>query len=320
MSNLSLKVHFNNETRRVSIKNNVSFTELAAKLRAMFAELPEGFTIRYRDSDNDVITVNTDDELAEAIRLALRDPEAILRLGVVAKPAAKPAAPQEQQQGGHCHRGRGNWWGRNRGHCGQQPQQQPAEPQSPFGQHPFGGLGQLLELIARRAHPQQEADGLEVHLGVRCDGCSEYPLVGVRHKSLVKHDFDLCEDCFAKDANKEDYFVVSSEEQSAPAPAAAPKPAEPVASSPVPSAPVVEEVKPVEFKPVQAEVKPVGVEAPSKPAEVPLAASTEPVNKFEQMLNTLKDMGFEDRQRSIQVLVRHRGNLVAAIQQLLNEL
>jgi hypothetical protein len=118
----------------------------------------------------------------------------------------------------------------------------------------------------------------------------------------------LCEDCFAKDANKEDYFVVSSEAQPAPAPAA-PKPAEPVASSPAPSAPVVEEVKPV------------GVEAPAaKPAEVPLAASTEPVNKFEQMLTTLKDMGFEDRQRSIQVLVQHRGNLVAAIQQLLTEL
>ena len=33
------------------------------------------------------------------------------------------------------------------------------------------------------------------HDRVRCDGCSVFPLVGVRYKCAVCEDFDFCEKC-----------------------------------------------------------------------------------------------------------------------------
>ncbi|KAL3685421.1 hypothetical protein R1sor_003443 [Riccia sorocarpa] len=37
-----------------------------------------------------------------------------------------------------------------------------------------------------------------VHHGVACDGCGKSPIVGVRYKSTVKEDYDLCSSCHAK--------------------------------------------------------------------------------------------------------------------------
>jgi len=34
-----------------------------------------------------------------------------------------------------------------------------------------------------------------VHVGITCDGCSQHPIVGVRYKCSVRHDFDLCGGC-----------------------------------------------------------------------------------------------------------------------------
>eukprot|EP00850_Spirogloea_muscicola_P018572 SM000172S03045 [mRNA] locus=s172:77184:79954:+ [translate_table: standard] len=36
-----------------------------------------------------------------------------------------------------------------------------------------------------------------VHAGVRCDGCSATPIVGIRYRCTTCHDFDLCEACEA---------------------------------------------------------------------------------------------------------------------------
>jgi len=39
--------------------------------------------------------------------------------------------------------------------------------------------------------------GPEVHIGVQCDGCDMFPIVGTRYKCMVCFDYDLCEKCEA---------------------------------------------------------------------------------------------------------------------------
>lgn len=41
----------------------------------------------------------------------------------------------------------------------------------------------------------------DVHAGVRCDGCSVLPIKGIRYKCTSCPNFDLCEDCEAKNAH-----------------------------------------------------------------------------------------------------------------------
>ena len=37
-----------------------------------------------------------------------------------------------------------------------------------------------------------------VHFGVKCDQCKKFPIVGVRYKCSICHNFDYCEDCEKK--------------------------------------------------------------------------------------------------------------------------
>lgn len=40
-----------------------------------------------------------------------------------------------------------------------------------------------------------KTEGPAVHNGVRCDGCSAYPIRGIRYKCTTCHNFDYCEKC-----------------------------------------------------------------------------------------------------------------------------
>eukprot|EP00250_Pteridium_aquilinum_P014664 c22129_g1_i1 orf=342-2387(+) len=44
-----------------------------------------------------------------------------------------------------------------------------------------------------------------VHFGVKCDGCSIYPIQGLRYKSTKVFNYDLCSTCFEKMGNENDY-------------------------------------------------------------------------------------------------------------------
>ncbi|MCO5590762.1 hypothetical protein L7F22_044737 [Adiantum nelumboides] len=44
-----------------------------------------------------------------------------------------------------------------------------------------------------------------VHKYVECDNCCMCPIVGPRYKSIKKHDFDLCSNCFEKVGSAADY-------------------------------------------------------------------------------------------------------------------
>jgi len=62
-----------------------------------------------------------------------------------------------------------------------------ANPQNPFA---------VFE--EARQNLQAEANTQVVHHGVVCDGCEMSPIVGVRYKSTLRPDYDLCEECEKK--------------------------------------------------------------------------------------------------------------------------
>jgi len=78
---------------------------------------------------------------------------------------------------------------------------------------------------------------------------------------------------------------------------------------PEPSATLIDEPKAeVAFEPMAPIVESLPVEEKPK----------RELTRFEQLLNTLEDMGFADRHKNIEVLVRHAGNLEAAVQSLIS--
>ncbi|KAJ4712419.1 protein NBR1-like [Melia azedarach] len=46
------------------------------------------------------------------------------------------------------------------------------------------------------------------HKGVRCDGCGAHPITGLRYKSKVKDNYDLCSICFTAIGNETDYIRI----------------------------------------------------------------------------------------------------------------
>ncbi|MCO5597062.1 hypothetical protein L7F22_051136 [Adiantum nelumboides] len=48
--------------------------------------------------------------------------------------------------------------------------------------------------------------GRAVHKYIECDNCCMCPVVGPRYKSIKKHDFDLCSNCFEKVGSAAEYY------------------------------------------------------------------------------------------------------------------
>lgn len=87
-----LKFYFSNEIRRIALSEQVSFANLSELVRSLFPSLSGKFVLKYRDNENDLITVTSDQELAEAFRVAQSKSPAILKLQVVQ--VAQPAPPR----------------------------------------------------------------------------------------------------------------------------------------------------------------------------------------------------------------------------------
>jgi len=96
---LVLKIKYKEDTRRITVEKEPSFTELNATLAKLFA-LNEGFSIKYLDDDDDMITITSDLELKEALAVSRKQSPQVLRLFIASGSefVAPQAVPLTQSQ------------------------------------------------------------------------------------------------------------------------------------------------------------------------------------------------------------------------------
>jgi len=78
-----IKVKFEEDTRRLTLEDVPSFEGVLSAVKSMFPNLPNTFFVKYVDEDEDTVTISSDMELSEAIRIA--SPNNLLRLLLIAK-------------------------------------------------------------------------------------------------------------------------------------------------------------------------------------------------------------------------------------------
>jgi len=113
----------------------------------------------------------------------------------------------------------------------------------------------------------------------------------------------------------------ADDQDDAPAPPAF-KPAEEKKDSPVqPAAVPLVALQPAAPAAPLAPLQPIypTLTAPAQPPKAVDGGKSSSIADFDEKLRTLESMGFADRRKNITLLVKHKGDLVAAIQALLDE-
>jgi len=75
-----------------------------------------------------------------------------------------------------------------------------------FRCNPFNPTSVFQEARQQMEEEFPQANEDVVHRGITCDGCDMCPIVGVRYKSVLRADFDLCENC-EKDHDPKDPLI-----------------------------------------------------------------------------------------------------------------
>jgi len=311
----SVKFVHAEEIRRISVDTAVSLGELKQLAQSIFQNtLPKDFVFQYRDDEGDNVTICTDRELSEAFRLFHSG--AIIRFAVVPrkihsvdyveekvveqKPEEKKEATIEEKK---------------------------PEPATSV-KDPFDALIERRRMRAHRA---------------LCDACN-IRIRGIRWKCVECADFDLCDSCHSKnlhnhhqfskiefqlkrfrrprvrfvDAPKEPTVEEPKKEEPTPVEEKKPEPVEVKKEEVKKEEPKPEEVKKEE--PKKEEVKkeePKVEEKKVEPVEVKKEEPKIEQHPFESKLKQLDEMGFSDRVKNISLLVKHNGDMLAVVRDLL---
>jgi len=176
-----------------------------------------------------------------------------------------------------------------------------------------------------------------------CDECKNR-IKGIRHKCLTCPDFDLCDGCFNQKFHSEHKFQ-TIERPFAGCPRFNARKEEPKKEEPKKEEPVEKKESPIssptstrihisksneDFKPESPKVVPVTetpkveVNAPQVNAPQVEAPKVEepkvevpPISPFEAKLRQLEEMGFINKQKNIELLVKHKGDMLQAVKFLL---
>jgi hypothetical protein len=144
-----------------------------------------------------------------------------------------------------------------------------------------------------------------VHQAI-CDSCKQQ-IVGIRYHCMMCEDFDLCQACELKEGVHDEDHVFVKIKKNAPPPSKV-VPANP--SSPKQPA-KAEEIK----RDLKSEEK--SLETNVKVAPPPSAQPSEN-DRLADALAKLHEMGFTDRQKNIQLLEKHNGNVINVVQEYIN--
>ena len=184
---VSFKISFDEESHSVDCNTAglLSYDELVTSTLRRFPNLTADLTaiqFSWEDDENDIIIIASDEELREALRVMPQDSvlfevtaiipdtdttfnDTELQSEITTKLEATPQTETESQT---------------------ETKQQQATPQA-----------QTETAAANEAITDRDS-WIESHAHIRCDGCGEKPLVGVRYQCTVRPDFDLCSACNAE--------------------------------------------------------------------------------------------------------------------------
>jgi hypothetical protein len=179
----SIKFNYNGEVRRaqVSVEDGaqiISFDNVAAVARNLFM-IEKPIKLQWTDDEGDTICCTTDVELAEAIRVMSSENKKAFKFDVVvlgASTSTTPSIAAEVQS---------------------PPQKALSSPPGALSGTDTGFS--LAQPAAANTAAVSEPSQQQVHLGVTCDGCGMDPIVGIRFRCTVRHNYDLCATCEAQD-------------------------------------------------------------------------------------------------------------------------
>jgi len=145
---ISIKLSYEGELRRAAISRSCftydSLTNFAMRLFPVLNN-ERKISFSWIDDDGDKITMSSNEELLEALRIGCGDNSGLLRFEVNQNHDDAYDAPK-------------------------------ISPES----------------------PATKSASTALHKGVSCDECYISPIVGIRYKCTIRHDYDLCESCEAK--------------------------------------------------------------------------------------------------------------------------
>jgi len=365
----TFKIEHKGEIRRISIADDkITFSELSNTAKQLFERIPEKFAFKYTDDEGDEITVSSDKELIEAVRLlkALKTPT--LKFKVT--PLKEKRKAEEKKTDVNNNNNRSNPMFDLVDSIAQKfpflevsletPDGRPVHRACPFQReegeprfyrafcdnckckipfpggrfkcnacpdfdlcekcHGIKGVHDATHKFVEIKHPR------DILHNALCDSCGNF-IVGDRYKCTACPDFDLCATCKTKPAvHTEGHNFEKLERPVRRCPRftrACPTQTEtPVkVSVPVQTNTEVkkEEVKEEKKEEVPVVIKEEPKEEPKKEEvkEEKKEQSAPVIDPFTAKLNQLNDMGFTNRERNINLLMKHKGDLVAVVKDLL---
>lgn len=85
---LVIKLQHQNDIRRLTVEKPVQYADLIGLVKSLYSALPSSFLLKYKDDEGDMITVSTQRELDEAVRLH-ENTNSVLRFTIFAKEGEK---------------------------------------------------------------------------------------------------------------------------------------------------------------------------------------------------------------------------------------
>merc|ERR1719424_645864 len=166
--------------------------------------LPKHYTVQYIDDEDDQIVVSSDDELQEGFRVAVEDNRKSLKIHVTVADAPqmtplipRPQIPQLSLKLPSAEEGTFA--------LAAELDTPPVSPREPELEATLArerelksGLEETEETKVEEDNRKEEEEEEEeevLHKYVVCDGCGMNPIQGIRYKSSVVEDFDLCSIC-----------------------------------------------------------------------------------------------------------------------------
>jgi len=225
---LVLKLKYRDDIRRITVNSDITFGRLV-ELTCKLYQTSDQLILKYQDEDNDMITISSDLELFEAMKVHQQTGKQALFLHVFKTevptcPSVQPSQPSSQPS--------------------TQPSSGPSQPfdfsnissmffspnlqnflqtnsselinylqkftSSEFNPQKIGEIFQEFLTLSQNSSCQERSCSEKeevnstsvsqpaIHHNITCDGCGMTPLTGIRFKCNVCPDYDLCEKCKVK--------------------------------------------------------------------------------------------------------------------------